>query len=1018
MTRSSSEDGSSFTSRSSMGDELKPMPIETYSPGSPLRAYAPRNLNLNINKKWLILIFSAIGFVFCMTFASIYGRDYDEVKEEEIIATPEWADVRNLSTYTEEKTCGKRDEVANMTIWNDVVNKTSDLVEDMFTIAIQTYQRPKQLNKTIAHLTAHKVPSLYEIVIVWNEVDVEPPADYMTEHGVLVRYRRSEKNSLNQKFLPDPRYRTQGILLSDDDWNYKAPDDIEYVFQQWRRAGMNRLTGAFARCYGRNNVTGFPNYRVRCDRHDSYSMILTGMAFTHISFLEYYHSEDELMTSVRELVDEMFNCEDIALNFVQSMLTYTSRDIDSTGLTIQKNHDGWVNPEDLMPMPQCIAQQDQSAWLNAMTKCTHHRCTSHFGVICTHYQWLTELSCLSVEFSPKTIERYVSYCSRSVLAKAQLYHWIQQVTGRTWLVHVGDTNGLQNLWPSSLALGYGTIHNFDKAPVCLKTSLSSGSKESFQHVVGSCSFTSTTLHTGNAGRPWEYSTSRKSMVALSFDTVGYDLTKWYIPPGQYFDKSCLCSTFAIDHQHGPCATSNQLELTKELLWLRVTCGLAYLPADWDKSLKVVGSSYIPVRDWYLPNPITNFPEEIVDFTQQCTTDTCKVDSDGYCRVVSTIDRQCFCHKANYDVCQGPCQTLQNRKLYVEWLHDLCGDTKDWHGLPDDWPALFVPNFHDMIPWDWTVKPRFTRQPGNCPSNLQKLGSIALVNVATLVAVLLGTRTSHRELTRDPMLESSSPPWMLAGCILASIQLLGVYASASVVQNTPGYEQVPTLQLFLLWCTLPRISWLTIFSSGVVPPSVKHLGSATSALFAELIIQGFALFYMVMTVNYGRENNFYLGGLALAEGEIFAYSMYAGAFFWLLVVAAMSIPLIRTMHRVVSPYQRLEGFDGLKCNADKNDESGIRESLLRSAGLADRAGQGCNYGAIPVVDECNQTQPRPLMLLYVIMSMGLPLLWLAQWLFWIGYIGVSMEEFCLPSLDTLTFVWIATSVGSVVVRSYL
>jgi hypothetical protein len=143
----------------------------------------------------------------------------------------------------------------------------------------------------------------------------------MTEHGVLVRYRRSEKNSLNQKFLPDPRYRTQGILLSDDDWNYKAPGDLEYIFQQWRRAGMNRLTGAFGRCYGRNKVTDTPVYRVHCDHLNSYSMVLTGLAFTHISFLEYYHSEDEIMASVRELVDEEFNCEDIALNFVQSMLT-------------------------------------------------------------------------------------------------------------------------------------------------------------------------------------------------------------------------------------------------------------------------------------------------------------------------------------------------------------------------------------------------------------------------------------------------------------------------------------------------------------------------------------------------------------------------------------------------------------------------------------------------------------------------------------------------------------------------
>jgi hypothetical protein len=149
--------------------------------------------------------------------------------------------------------------------------------------------------------------------------------------------------------------------------------------------------------------------------------------------------------------------------------------------------------------------------------------------------------------------------------------------------------------------------------------------------------------------------------------------------------------------------------------------------------------------------------------------------------------------------------------------------------------------------------------------------------------------------------------------------------------------------------------------------------------------------MVMTVNYGRENSFYLGGLALAEGELFAYFMYLGALFWLLIVAGMSIPLIRTMHRVVGPYQPPNGFDGLRCDTHTNNESGIRESLLGSTGSADRASHRCNYGAIPVMEESNQTQPRPLMLLYVIMLMGLPLLWFAQWLFWIGYICVSMEE---------------------------
>ncbi|KAL3596036.1 hypothetical protein FPOAC2_07357 [Fusarium poae] len=317
MSRSSSEYGSSFRSRSNREDELKQMTMETCHNAAPYCGYTP----LNPRKKWMVLIMSIVGFIVCMTFASIYGLDYEGLREEEEMKEPMFADVRNLSTYTEEKSCGRRDEVANVTIWNDVVNKTSSLVEDMFTIAIQTYQRPVQLNKTIEHLTERKVPSLYEIVIVWNEVDVDPPADYMSKHGVLVRYRKSEKNSLNQKFLPDPLYRTQGILLSDDDWNYNATGDLEYVFQQWRRAGMHRLTGAFGRCWGNNEVTDTPIYDYKCAGRDSYSMVLTGLAFTHVSYLEYYHSEDEVMTSVRNLVDQTFNCEDIALNFVASMLT-------------------------------------------------------------------------------------------------------------------------------------------------------------------------------------------------------------------------------------------------------------------------------------------------------------------------------------------------------------------------------------------------------------------------------------------------------------------------------------------------------------------------------------------------------------------------------------------------------------------------------------------------------------------------------------------------------------------------
>jgi hypothetical protein len=165
------------------------------------------------------------------------------------------------------------------------------------------------------------------------------------------------------------------------------------------------------------------------------------------------------------------------------------------------NRNGWVNPEDLPSMPQCIAQQDHSTWLSTITKCTSKQCTRHFGVICTHHQWLTQLSCLSTEFSSDVVRPYLSYCDRSALARSQLYRWTYTVTGRTWLVDVGDANGLQHPSPASLAEGYALIGVTSKAPSCLTESASISSMEPFQHAMASCSFTANTQHTGNAARP-------------------------------------------------------------------------------------------------------------------------------------------------------------------------------------------------------------------------------------------------------------------------------------------------------------------------------------------------------------------------------------------------------------------------------------------------------------------------------------------------------------------------------------
>ena len=186
---------------------------------------------------------------------------------------------------------------------------------------MQTFRRPKELAKTLEILLADPIPSLLEIVVVWNDIEADPPDNFTSQHGVKVRYRKSVRNSLNEKLWPDPEYRTKSILLSDDDVYYH-PSDLEFVFQSWRKFGQNRLTGALARC-NKMGANGGWEYGF-CSSHaseDVYSMVLTNLCFAPISFLDFYFSDNPTMVSVRDYVDRHFNCEDIGLNYMASMLT-------------------------------------------------------------------------------------------------------------------------------------------------------------------------------------------------------------------------------------------------------------------------------------------------------------------------------------------------------------------------------------------------------------------------------------------------------------------------------------------------------------------------------------------------------------------------------------------------------------------------------------------------------------------------------------------------------------------------
>jgi hypothetical protein len=660
-------------------------------------------------------------------------------------------------------------------------------------------------------------------------------------------------------------------------------------------------------------------------------------------------------------------------------------------------------------MPQCIAQQEHSTWLSTITKCSSKQCTRHFGVICTRHQWLIQLSCLSTEFSSDVVTPYLSHCSRSVLAKAQLYRWTYTVTGRTWLVRIGDANGLDRLSPASLVQGYANIDVTRKAPSCLTESALISSVDSFEHAVASCSFTASAQHTGNAARPWEYNESLRSVIALDFETVGYDLTQHEIRTGDYFDKQCFCKALNTGWISELCSDSG-LSSTRERLWVNATCGPATLPSNWTEGLKTTTYAYIPTDDWRWPECVSSIPRKVTGLTDRCAADACKLDPSGYCKITRAVDRTCFCRNISYDTCQGSCHTFETRIGYVRWLHGLCGKEEGWHGLPKDWRALAGPMPLDMIPWKWSIKPESAESTRLCASTEWKIVGLLIINSAILLVEYFCLTTGTASCLRY----TSPRPWFLTGLMAAALYLCANWINAVSIQSTPGYGEFPITQLVLLWCSMPRFTWLTVLLVG------PQLGRKTVAsyMFAETVLQLLSAYPIVTTVNYGREHSFYSQGMARLETVPSAQYMYAGALMWVVVVIVTLVSLIQAIRGINVSTRHAEVDAMSKRPAINNPEPNIAEKLMISFNkhwgrmedeLAHRwAGETWKleeapsttddrhtytvYGTLPVSSTNTHIIRKSTVRLYLIAITSLALLWIAQWLFWAGFIGMSMEEY--------------------------
>lgn len=195
---------------------------------------------------------------------------------------------------------------------------SGNYLNEQFTIVILTFKRE---NILISLLESYlNLPYLSQIIVVWNAVDVDPSEFFLVKFqsalkSKILRVVKGIKNSLNNRFIPFDVIRTDAILSLDDDTSLRN-DEIIFAFRVWRE-NRDRIVGFAARFHTYNTTT--KQYTYKGKHTCEYSIILTGAAFYH-RFYNYFYTYvmDE---RIRNVVDSIRNCEDLAFNFMVSALT-------------------------------------------------------------------------------------------------------------------------------------------------------------------------------------------------------------------------------------------------------------------------------------------------------------------------------------------------------------------------------------------------------------------------------------------------------------------------------------------------------------------------------------------------------------------------------------------------------------------------------------------------------------------------------------------------------------------------
>ncbi|KAJ0003718.1 hypothetical protein NQD34_008816 [Periophthalmus magnuspinnatus] len=204
-----------------------------------------------------------------------------------------------------------------------------------------------------------------QIIVVWNCDKPLPAKHRWPATSVPVIVIEGENKVMSSRFLPYPSIMTDAVLSLDED-TVLSTTEVDFAFTVWQ-SFPERIVGYPARSHFWDSNKERWGYTSKWT--NDYSMVLTGAAIYH----RYYHFlyTHFLPVSLKTMVDQLANCEDILMNFLVSAVTKLppikvtqKKQYKETMMGQSSRASRWADPDHFAQRQTCMNKF--ASWFGAM----------------------------------------------------------------------------------------------------------------------------------------------------------------------------------------------------------------------------------------------------------------------------------------------------------------------------------------------------------------------------------------------------------------------------------------------------------------------------------------------------------------------------------------------------------------------------------------------------------------------------------------------------------------------------